>query len=469
MLPPADGGLRAIMSLRFRLNLVIASSMLLIVGVGTVFTILNARQSVLEEIDSSMNLALRSVAAGLSDPAGRENPIAYWRSRIGGAAKSRHLQIRIIPADGEPVDLAETYRSSSAEAAPAWFDWWIRPQPRTRSQVVETGEAPIRIVVRDDPNDEIVEAWREARALFGLIFLQALLVGTLVHITLGRGLRSVPVILKGLESIESGNFRERLPDFDIPEFSRIAAAFNHAASALEKARAENRALASRTLTLQEEERRTLAQELHDELGQSLTAVKVTAASVMKAHPEIRAGLEPILSICDHLFLVLRSMMRRLRPTMLDELGLGAALEDMIGSWRQYNRDTKVRLFLDDSVELCADTAKIHLFRIVQEALNNITRHAKASTVDVSLQSIAPEEAGAIGDEPDRASTWTRLTISDDGCGFDAGSVPAGFGLLGMRERCESLGGRFLLRTLLGAGVSITVEVPCDAAPEWPIR
>ena len=122
---------------------------------------------------------------------------------------------------------------------------------------------------------------------------------------------------------------------------------------------------------------------------------------MKAHPESRLALEPILSICDHLFLSLRSMMRRLRPTMLDELGLGAALEDMIDNWRQYNRDTTVRLFLDDAMEPCDDAAKIHLFRIVQESLNNIARHARANTVDVSLQAIAPEDAAAIGDEPDR--------------------------------------------------------------------
>jgi len=353
------------MSLRFRLNLVIALSMLLIVGVGTVFTIVHTRQSVMEEVDSSVNLALRSVAAGLSDPASKEKPVAYWQSRMGGPDKSRHLQVRIIPPQGAAIDLAEGRQSSSVETPPAWFIWWIRPQPQIRSQVVETSEGSIRIVIRDDPNDEIVEAWREARALFGLILLQALLVAVLVHLTLGRALQSVPVILQGLESIKSGNFGARLPDFSIPEFSRISAAFNHAAAALEKARAENRALASRTLTLQEEERRALARELHDELGQSLTAIKVTAASAVKALPKSRSAVEPILSICDHLFLVVRSMMRRLRPTMLDELGLGAALEDMIDNWRQYNPDTKVRLLFDDAAESCDDAAKIHLFRIVR--------------------------------------------------------------------------------------------------------
>ena len=448
------------MSLRFRLNLVIALSMLLIVGLGTAFTIVNARQSVLQEVNSSVNLALRSVAAGLSDPAAKKHPMAYWRSRMRGSDKSRHLQVRIIPPAGEPVDLNEAQRSSSPEAPPAWFVWWIRPQPHTRSQAVETGEGTMRIVIRDDPNDEIVEAWREARALFGLILLQALLVGILVHLTLGRALRSVPVILQGLESIESGNFRERLPAFAIPEFSRISAAFNHAASALEKARAENRALTSRTLHLQEEERRTLAQELHDELGQSLTAVKVTAAAAMKAHPNIRPALESIVSICDHLFLVVRSMMRRLRPTMLDELGLGAALEDMIDNWREYNPDTIVRLRFEDAMEICDDAAKIHLFRIVQESLNNIARHARASEVAITLQTSVPEDAGSIGEESAPSDAWLHLTVIDDGCGFDLERAPLGFGLLGMRERCESLGGRFLLRTRPGEGVAITVEIPC---------
>jgi len=98
-------------------------------------------------------------------------------------------------------------------------------------------------------------------------------------------------------------------------------------------------------------------------------------------------------------------------------------------------------------------------------LNNIARHSGASDVEVTVQAIVTEEAGVMGEESDRAADWLRLTVTDDGRGFDPERATPGFGLLGVRERCTSLGGRFLLKTGPGKGVSITVEVPCETDPE----
>ncbi|WP_255211235.1 histidine kinase, partial [Methylogaea oryzae] len=169
--------------------------------------------------------------------------------------------------------------------------------------------------------------------------------------------------------IEQGDFANRLPDFSAPEFSRIAQAFNYMAHALEKAREENRALARHSLAIQEEERRHIAQELHDELGQSLAAIKAMAASL---HPPVTHGIlgqaaDAITATCDHLFDVVRGMMRRLRPSLLDELGLTAALEDLLDGWRQRCPGIEWEFHGDDGVDDCAGNAKIQVFRIVQEA------------------------------------------------------------------------------------------------------
>ncbi len=441
------------MSLQFRLNLAIALSMLLILSLGTVFTIYNARRSVEEEVQSSMNLALQVLEPGRHELGNEENSVAYWRSRMGLTNKTRHLRVRIELPDGNSIDLSRTSAVEPKSDVPAWFVGWIKPQPLVKTLRVDSTEGLANIWIRDDPNDEIVEVWGESKALFGLILFQSLLVGILVHIILGRALRSVPIILNGLESIESGNFQQKLPAFSVPEISRISRAINHTAAALHKAHQENRALAGQAISIQEEERRVLSRELHDELGQSLTGIKVTLASIIKESPNSRAAVGTVVSICDHLFSVVRSMMRRLRPTLLDELGLTAALEDMVESWRKKNSGITVNIELDEVVDICDDTIKIHVFRIIQECLNNIARHASASAVEVKLQ-VSEDPDGS-----DNSNRWIIVKVVDNGCGFNSGLIHSGFGLFGIRERIESLDGHFLLLTEPDHGVAITVTIP----------
>ncbi|MCI0655049.1 MAG: histidine kinase [Methylococcaceae bacterium] len=447
------------MSLRFRLNLVIILAMAVIVGLGTMFTIYNARKSVKAEVHSSMNLALRSVKAGLAGSARYGDTLSYWRTRLNPEEKWRHSRIRIIPPSGKILELTGAKEQRAVRAAPAWFALWIRPESRSETHLIDTLEGSLRIVIEDDPDDEITEAWGEAKGLFGLILLQALLVGMLVQLTLGRALRPLPMILTGLESIQNGNFGKRLPEFPVPELDQISRAFNHAASAIEKAYRENRALTFRMLNVQEEERRSLARELHDELGQSLTGIKVSAGSIAAMHRGSPSAVESIIVICDHLFSVLRSMMRRLRPTVLDELGLGAALEDMISTWRERNPDIEVGLSFDRKLEFCDGNITIQLFRIVQESLNNVARHAHAKHIEISVQRVSTHGIDRNDASQAKPADLVRLTVCDDGRGFDPRVAHSGFGLLGMRERAESLGGRFTLQNRALQGVSILVEIP----------
>jgi len=448
------------MSLQFRLNLVIALSMVLIVGMGTVFTIYSARQSIREEIMSSVNLFLQSIDFRLSKAEFTKDSTLTWQSLITIPEQTRHLNVYLVPLEGQPIRPAEISNGDGASSVPDWFVWWVKPEPLTKIRVIKTRTTAFQIIIYDNPNDEIVEAWGEARGLFGLIVLQSLLIWMLVHTMLGRALKPVPVILDGLEHIEAGDYQQRLPGFSLPELSKISAAFNHTAFALEKAHRENRNLTRRSLSVQEEERRILSQELHDDLGQSLTGIKALATSIAKQNENSHYAVESILSICDHLFSVVRSMMRRLRPTLLDELGLEASLEDMIGIWREQNPTVQATLHLDGAIESFSGAANIHLFRIVQESLNNIARHAKATTVNINLEMGQTTKT----DRVCNSMNSMILTITDNGCGYDPDTVNPGFGLLGIRERAESLGGRFRVDTRTGRGTTIRVSVPCDEIP-----
>jgi two-component system sensor histidine kinase UhpB len=454
------------MSLRFRLNLMIALTILLIVGLGTLFAVHNARRSVLEEIDSTVNLTLQLIEASFAESGTSQDPLTNWLSQVGKLDKTRHLRIQVLQApDGfaaseraapqaSPHSLTGLSDQSSPipPRVPTWFAWAVTPRPIIAEKRVESADrSAVTILIEANPGDEIAEAWIEAQGFLMLIALLAVAVYALVHITVGRAFRSVGVILEGLEDIEKGEYGKRLPDFPLPEFSRISLAFNHTASALERARDENKALMRQNLAIQEEERRCLAQELHDELGQSLSAIKVMAASLRKPGSASQEAVDHIMAICDRLFGVVRSMMRRLRPIILDDLGLAASLEDLIENWRMRNRSTAWMFHCDDGVDECAGAAKIHVFRIVQECLTNIVKHAQASEVHIEVRLKAGE---------DRSRSGILLTVRDNGHGFDPDQPRRGFGLLGIRERVAGLGGRFALRSRPGDGVSLEVLIPC---------
>ncbi len=438
------------MSLRFRLNLMIALTLLIIVGVGSLFVVHNARRSVSEEMRSSVDLALQLVDAGLARSESREQPLIAWLAELARMEKIRHLRIQLRQPAQSVINLSRQAPAQTDSRAPAWFAWAVTPAVTVGEKEVKNTEGmSIHILVEANPADEIAEAWAEARSFLLFMLALAAVVSALVHTTLGRAFKSVGHILQGMEDIEHGDYGKRLPRFDLPEFDRISATFNHMAQSLAKARDENRALTRQSLRVQEEERRYLAQELHDELGQSLSAIKVMAAS-LRNNPGggHLAPAQTIMDQCDRLFGVVRGMMRRLRPLMLDDLGLVPSLQDMVENWRVRHPDTAIRFFCDEAVEDCFGSAKIHLFRIVQESLTNVSKHAQAGALTIEL--------GLTGEGR------IRLAVSDDGKGFDPALPRTGFGLHGIYERVASLDGVWTLRTAPGAGVSLEIQIPIEA-------
>lgn len=426
----------------------IALTLLIIVGLGALFIIHNARRSVSEEVRSSVEMALQMMDAGLQNQDGKQLPSIAWFADLARIEKIRHLRVQVRqPAQGV-VNLSQPTQPEPEVKAPAWFAWAVTPVLTVREKILEgpAGES-VRVVIEANPADEIAEAWTEARGFLIFMLALAAAVAALVHITLGRAFKSVGSILQGLEDIEHGDYGRRLPHFSLPEFDRISRTFNHMAEGLAKAQAENRSLARQSLRVQEEERRYLAQELHDELGQSLSAIKVMAASVRAGEESVRAeAAQVIMAQCDRLFGVVRSMMRRLRPLILDELGLIASLQDLVQTWQGRHPQVEIQFVVDEIPEEALESAKIHLYRIVQESLTNISKHAQASKVSIHL--------GLAGGE-------ITLRIEDNGLGFDPSQPRSGFGLLGVAERVSSLDGVFELQAGPQAGVRLLISLPLD--------
>lgn len=216
--------------------------------------------------------------------------------------------------------------------------------------------------------------------------------------------------------------------------------------------AENRRLSLSHVSVQEDERKQLARELHDEMGQHLNAIKIDAVSIRDwsagVSNDVHTAAVAIISVVNHVQNTIRDMLRRLRPAGLDELGLAAALENLVQQWQSRNPQTHAALDVGNDADGLRENENMTCYRLVQEALNNVTRHAQARNVRVSLQ---------------RQQQRLVISVADDGAGAGVHQAGMGLGLVGMRERVESLGGEIRFDTATGKGFCINAAIPLEAA------
>jgi two-component system sensor histidine kinase UhpB len=210
---------------------------------------------------------------------------------------------------------------------------------------------------------------------------------------------------------------------------------------------ENRMLSQRSMQVQEEERRNLARELHDELGQSINAIKVDAVNIRDHSqdlPDIHTSAVAIIDVSNQVYDVVRSLMQRLRPVALDDLGLRSAVQYGVDQWQRRHPDVRCKFDAHGELDGLSEKVNITLYRLVQECLTNVAKHAIATRVTISLK---------------RDRDKVRLDFEDDGKGFDLSERKQGLGLIGLRERVESLSGRFELVSAPGSGVRIKAVIP----------
>lgn len=214
---------------------------------------------------------------------------------------------------------------------------------------------------------------------------------------------------------------------------------------------ENRLLTRRLFTVQEIERRNISRELHDELGQWLTAIQADALAVHCVScrtPDVCAtcgeNAKAIVSGASQIHRVVRRILRRLRPAVLDQLGLIDSLEELVGQWRTYHPEVLCELKLEGALDDLHETINITLYRTVQEALTNISSHADAHRVSINLR---------------REPEHILLSVTDDGLGMDMHLPSLGLGLLGMRERAIAAEGEFSFSSKPGQGLRIEVKLP----------
>ena len=218
---------------------------------------------------------------------------------------------------------------------------------------------------------------------------------------------------------------------------------------------QNRKLTQLIQSRLEEERRAIARELHDELGQCVTAIKTMGTAISNrtrdSAPETHANAQTIVSVASHIYDVVHGIIRQLRPSALDHLGLKETLRDTVATWRGRHPEMACELNFEGDLDGLGETVNITIYRIVQECLTNVIRHAEATRADIAIAHLTDPALGDV----------VRVSVSDDGKGLAQRneSEATRFGLMGMRERVQALGGEFRIGGRPGEGVTVTAVIP----------
>lgn len=433
------------MSLRVRIVLAIAVVLFFgaVVGVGVAGW--QAKEVLHEELSAALLGGRQTIASAFEDLPRSNHPERDLRQLIATFDGNRHLAASLADPTGQ-LQLAS--RSARASPAPAWFtgllDTHVAPS-RVEAPLAGYGAIVLTPLVESD----VGALWNEFLELTGVL-IGAFLVGSvLVWLTVGRALGPLSDISLALVRIGSGDYGAEVPEEGSLELARLGRGVNEMAKRLATMRGRNLALEDQLRTLQDEERADLARDLHDEIGPHLFATNVDAAMARLLIEEGQSDealrqLVAIQASVAHMQRLVREILGRLRPTELIELGLTAAVGEMVAFWRarQPAIDFAVRLPEDESI--VPEPLRETLYRVVQEGLNNAVRHGRPRRIEIEIS--RSEEGDVIA----------RVT--------DDGSPPAkpemgGFGLIGMRERVAAARGRLDIDRGVGGGWSVTARLP----------
>jgi two-component system sensor histidine kinase UhpB len=332
---------------------------------------------------------------------------------------------------------------------PQWFVKIVEPKQESVQRRVRFGT----LVITSSAAGSIRQTWRGVEQLMWIGLGFFLILNIMVYALLSHSLRPVGSILSAINRMEQGDLKVRLEPFKLPEFETIGHSLNRMAESLEAERQleENRQLTALIQSHIEDERRSLARELHDELGQYVTAIKTFAVGIanktVEKMPDVSSNAQTIVAAANHIYDGMHNIIRHLRPGALDNLGLSETLKDAINHLQKQHPE--VELNLSGELDALGENLNINFYRIVQESLNNAVKHAKASIIQVSLKQ---DLSGNV-----------NLIIQDNGVGMEVDKVDQTqhFGLLGMRERTQAFRGQFDIQSS-SKGTKISIHLPKES-------
>jgi two-component system sensor histidine kinase UhpB len=445
------------MKLRTRLNLVVTGLTAAFVIVLILAEFEATRSSIREESEAANRVAaqlLGRLAIIYSAEGGPELARRFLEQT--GHVRANDIVLRSITGEDLYHSPAPTYKAG--RAAPPWFSHLMSPAPARYTYLLPGN---VQLIVQADASRSVLDAWDELKRLFLLAAVMLVIVNSLAFWSVDQALSPFPLIAGGLRQVQQGDLAFRLPPMRGFEAREIANAFNRMAEGVQgKVQAERKALEAearlderREMALiveqrVEEERRLIAHELHDEFGQSVTAIRslALAIAVQGGQRDSQTGdaARLIADEAARLYDAMHGLIPRLMPMSLDTLGLADTLENLVRDWQRRNPSVALSLKQDLAPQL-GPSVTLAVYRVVQEGLINALRHAQASHIGIEVLSDAQR---------------ILVIVTDDGIGMPPGETPPGhFGLRGLSERIARLGGVFQIESNQPRGVRLTATIP----------
>jgi two-component system, NarL family, sensor histidine kinase UhpB len=416
-------------------------------SVGCVLIYLEALKKVDTEMTAALSVGVRTVQNATDDAEEAANPLRQLELLIADFDGNRHLQAFLMNAQGLPI--AKSMLLIPTEPSPLWFDHLLARDP----QIVHLDLPPPfarygSILLSTDSHNEIDEVWNDLQVTLSMLALFCTLVLALIYFTLGQPLAILQKMTSAFRLIGSGDYSPRIEEKGAPELVEFARCFNDMASHLSITEQQKVKLQQQLSNVQEEERADLARDLHDEIGPLLFALSIDVATLQRtigdkttqSHDHIKAVSGAVAEIQRHV----RSMQGKLRPAILLDLGLDQAVDNLVGFWRL--RRPNVQIAVDLKHDSFGEKLDATIYRIFQEGLNNALRHGNPTQVCLQASLKNADEA--------------TVKVLDNGDGLSTKNGHFGYGLIGMRERVESVGGSLSVENRGDdKGVAIVATLP----------
>jgi two-component system, NarL family, sensor histidine kinase UhpB len=397
------------------------------------------------EVASSMQLAHDLAVMTLRNIADADSRSRALAALARDLPRVRHVEFGLAASGGTVRSAIQPGTDQGVTQHVSVLATLLAPPQIVQSFPIVVRDATVgRLIIQSNSADELNEITSEVE-LFSLVWVGLCLstVGGLL-LTVRRSLRPLQLLTEGFDRMEHGDYRP-IADTTVAELARAAYQFNLLAASLRRMTSDNRLLIDRLLSMQDRESKEVAAELHDEVGPVLFAIRAEAACLSKAVPrgtDCFAHAKSITSLTDGIQRVNYRLLERLRPLVLEQMGLSRVLRQLLSSWQTHCPHIMWSLDVTVGFDSVDEAVELTLHWAAQEAIANAVRHAQASEIKIQL---ARDPANGL-----------MLMIRDNGRGL-AESFHYGFGLLGMTECVRQVGGSLSVSNVRpGALAAITV-------------
>ena len=438
-------------SLKAHISLVLTALIAVMMAVTAVVWMRETRNAIHEEVEAATRVAEQwlnvLIPETLADgPQARERLMHH----LEAVGRIRANRLEVFDSLGGRLYLSPDSPYKAGRFAPDGFARWVEPTVAPRN--LPAGE--LTIVLTPDTSRAVLDAWDKLTAALGWAVALLMLIWLATRFAINRALAPVAEIHSALERSAQGRFDLRLPEYPTRELALLARSYNRLADSLDQSLAENarlehdQALAHAVQLRLEQERRLIARELHDELGQGITAVRAIAGAIIQRstdQPGLNGSAQAILAMTGQMQEGVRTILQRLRNSTGDDgLNVEEAIRSYCELWARHHGDIEIQCTIEPLAQAVSDAVGLTILRMVQESLTNVVRHARASRVEVRL-------GLRDGD--------IEIEVIDNGCGLGENPGPGRYGLMGMRERVAELHGRLELCRPPQGGLCVRARLP----------